>query len=508
MNKAFDTQFFKGINMKKRLTLLILILGLAILSAQELSPYRNIVHSSRCSDGNIRVKWMDALDLDLDLPTECWYSQNGAAWQLATTQEPDPSHQQALVPYEFGNHLRWRLRTQLELMDQQFVYMHAPYLQTEQFPPPLANVGLIGADATGDSITVYQPYLDFTDTWCAVTENKLYSVMANVTNSFPVINGISSYNAYITTITNPETVVDTLTYAMIHSFNIPGVIQPGLYKLRMGEENLPSFEQIGEIQSQILGGKLYQACNLNDLFNDPDFGAWPNSVNALVLASLSMTLSIDMQTFEPTFGLGDYSIPAAIIFEDHFYQVDENTLPTIDNVFLADDSLTFDYFDAESDFPILMEVLLPSGEVLYPHPLGYDYGPHPISFGLILPNPVNELTFRYSDNDTDTVTQTHTFVSVSDSNNSPAALSCDMQNPFSPGGKIRLSGLKRDNLSVSIYDLRGRKLGSIHEGGTSHGELNLHWDGSVGGKKLDSGVYFLRVIQADKTLLKRFTIIK
>ena len=271
---------------------------------------------------------------------------------------------------------------------------------------------------------------------------------------------------------------------------------------------MPSFERIGEIQSQVLGGKLYQACNLSDLYNDPDFGAWPNSLNGLFLTSLSMSVSIDLQTFVPTFGVGDYSTLAGIIFDDHFYQVDENTLPTIDNVLLADDSLTFDKFDAESDFPILKEVVLPNGEVLYPQPLGYDYGPHPISFGLILPNPVNELTFRFSDNDTDIVTQTHTFVSVSDPNLSPAALSCEMQNPFNPGGKIRLSGLKRDSLSLSIYDLRGRKIGSIHEGGTSHGELNLHWDGSVGGKKLDSGVYFLRVVQADKTLLKRFTIIK
>ena len=493
--------------MKTKLIIVIFILGTALVNAQQLSPYRNIVHSSRLSDGNICLQWIDSLDLELNLPTELWHSTNGGAWQLATSQEID-SWQQALVPYEFGNHLRWRLRTHLNMLGQEFIYMHAPYLPTEEFPPPFENVGLIGTDATGDSLTVYQPYLDFTDTWCAATENKLYSVMANAANSFPVMNSISSYNVYLTTITNPETVVDTLTYAMVHSFNIPGVIQPGLYKLRLDEQFLPSFERIGEIQSQVLGGKLYQACNLSDLYNDPDFGAWPNSLNGLILTSLSMSVSIDLQTFVPTFGVGDYSTLAGIIFDDHFYQVDENTLPTIDNVFLADDSLTFDYFDAESDFPILMEVVLPNGEVLYPQPLGYDYGPHPISFGLILPNPVNELTFRFSDNDTDIVTQTHTFVSVSDPNLSPAALSCEMQNPFNPGGKIRLSGLKRDSLSLSIYDLRGRKIGSIHEGGTSHGELNLHWDGSVGGKKLDSGVYFLRVVQADKTLLKRFTIIK
>lgn len=507
MDEALDNQFFKGINMKKRLILVILILGLAILWAQELSPYRNIVHSSRCSDGKIRVQWMDALDLDLDLPTESWYSQNGADWQLADSEALGTSHFQTFIPYEFGQHLRWRLRTQVELMEQQLVYMHAPHMQDDQFPPELGQMGLIGNDAIGDSITVYQPYLDFTQTWCGVAENKLYSSMANVANSFPLINSIYSYNAYLTTITNPETVVDTLAYAMVHSFNIPGVLQPGLYKLRMGEENLPSFERIGDVESQILGGKLHHACELDDLFNDPDFGTWPNSVNALLLGSLSMTLSVDPETFTPTFGIGDYSVPAAIIFEDHFYQVDENTLPAVDNVFLANNTLSFEYFDEESDFPLIMELLLPDGQVLHPQPLGYEYSLQPITFNVDLPNPVSQVTLRYADNDIDIIEELHVLTGVSDPAQIPSALSCAMQNPFK-AGNIRLSGLKQGDLKLEIFDLRGRKLGKIHEGSTSRGELDLPWDARVDGKALKNGLYILRVTQPHKTLLKRFVITK
>ncbi|NLW18488.1 MAG: T9SS type A sorting domain-containing protein [Candidatus Cloacimonetes bacterium] len=492
--------------MKTKLIILILLLGLATLSAQQLSPYRNMVHSSRLSNGNIRMQWMDSLDLDLNLPTELWHSTNGGAWQLATSQEIDP-WQQALVPYEFGNHLRWRLRTHASMFGQEFIYMHAPYLPTEEFPPSFEHVGLIGTDATGDSVTVYQPYLDFTNTWCAATENKLYSVMENAANSFPVMNSISSYNVYLTTITNPETVVDTLTYAMVHSFNIPGVIQPGLYKLRLNAQFIPSFERIGEIQSQVLGGKLYQACNFSDLYNDPDFGTWPNSLNGLLLTSLSMSVSINLQTFVPTFGLGDYSTLSGILFEDHIYQVHENTLPTIDNVFLANDSLTFDYFDAESDFPILMEAVLPTGEVLYPEPVGFYYGTQPTSFSLLLPSPATQITLRYADNDIDIVEEQYHFTSVSDPGQSPSALACTMQNPFK-AGNIRLSGLKQGDVTVTVYDLRGRKLGLIYDGGASRGELDLSWDASVGGKALPNGMYLLRVTQPGNTLLKRFVITK
>lgn len=495
--------------MKTNLLLCALLLALSLLGAQALNPYQNLIHSSRCADGNLRLRWMDPTGLGLE--TECWYAADGAAWQQAPTGVYSDLQLQALVPYEFGQNLRYRLRTELTLMDESLVYMHAPYLDSDLFPPQISKLGQIGVDAVGDSVMLYAPYLDLTESWFGATQSRLFSALANVPNSFPTLNSVYSYNAYITTLTNPDTVIDTLTYAMIYSFYIADVIQPGLYKLRMGDAGIPSFTRIGNIQSMVLGGKLFMSCNLADLVNDPDFGAWPNSINGLVASSLTMNLSIDPNTYAISYGIGDYSTPGLLFFEDHTYQAGANTPPQCTNYWfdLMSQTFNFDYFDAEGDFPIQMELELPDAQILEPLPLGYDFS-QPVSYSVELPGIPDFATLRWSDNGIDIPEYVHWFVSSNDGLLPAAELSCRLPNPLRSGdpARISLAGLAKAALSVSVYNLRGQKLGLLYEGNVSAGAFDLPWNGTLNGSALDSGVYFLRITQDGRSANHRFVVTK
>ncbi len=492
-------------NLFVTLTLLLLV---ALLPAQDMNPYMNLNHSSICNDGNLRVRWNDLTSNMLG--TQCLYS-TGAAWQQAFTEPFGDEQMQALVPYTFGQSLRYRLRTELSFEGEQMVFMHTPYLSADTFPPQYANMGLIGTDATGDSMTVYDTKLDFTDSWFAATNNKFYSALANVAGSFPTFNSLTSYNLYATTIANPETAVDTLAYAMVYTFNIAGIISPGLYKISMGEAGVPSFSRIGDIQSQVVSGKLYMACNISDLVNDPDFGAWPNMSNAIMAASISMGISVDFGSLEPEFGLGDYSTMCALLCEDHHYQVNQNTLPVISNFEIEPGEVTgvrFDYTDADADFPLIVEYEIPGVATVPLLPTAYDYT-QSVTYSATIPNGTDPATLRVSDNGLDFVEYHYNWVANPEDPLPVATLACRMPNPLRQGlapFELAFTGLTRAPLQVSVFNVRGQNLGNIFEGYSSQDWLDLAWDGKVAGTRLPSGMYILQINQNDRKESRKFTI--
>jgi hypothetical protein len=170
--------------------------------------------------------------------------------------------------------------------------MHIPYLTSDVFPPSLSQLGELSTDPTGDSDIPDIPALDLTDSCCGVSATKLFSALAKAANAFPLMHNITCFNLFATLIFNPETIIDTLCYAMIYTFNIPSVISPGLYKMGIDLEGVgpTSFVRIGDIQSTVSNGKLIMACNMSDLINDPDFGTWPNLTNALIFTNISVNL--------------------------------------------------------------------------------------------------------------------------------------------------------------------------------------------------------------------------
>jgi hypothetical protein len=482
--------------MKKVMIFLLMISG-ALLFAQENMPFGNIRHSAVCADGFMRVSWSDATG-GIN-PISCLYSINDGAWQEAAAGSYPNA--EALVPYQYGQQLRYRLRTQIEYDTESIAFMNAAYLGSDTFPPTLNRMGLVGTDTTGDSVMVYVPALDIIDTYMAATSTTIYSTLSNATNTFPTFNSLSSYNAWMTLLMNPQGSPD-ITFAMLYTFNIPGLISPGLYKLGVDAEQNPTFSRLGNIQASVSGGKLYMACNIADLSTDPDFGTWPNEYNALGMVSASMRINIDISSMEPELLFGDYGTMGAVEFTDHAFSAPYNSLPEMLNPVYNNGELSVIYHDINGDYPLLAQFQSQSGNVYSMYQI--NLSGEDIIFQTFLNDSDNSGVFRFSDNLVNMVELPFDWTPVADETIPTAEISVRMPNPFRGPADIEIRGHQPGHLVVELYNLKGQKLGVLYSGSQSE----FRWDGIVSGKPVSNGIYLLRVNSSGRIATWRFAIIK
>jgi len=495
--------------MKTIFTLLLLIAA-ALLMAQTEIPFGLIQHSSVDANGELHLRWQDFTEGMGQ--TTCFYNNDNGTWSSVQSTLLESGEMEALVPYNYGHKLRYRLYYNMDYMGESYSMLHAAYWDADGFPPNLNKMALLGTDAEGDSIMVYNQNLDLRESYMAVTQQKLYCSLKNLSGSFPTLNSLSSYNIYLAMISNPEAVSDSVAYAMVYSFNIPGLISSGLYKIGYDSgSEMPVFTRLGNIQSQVSSGTLNLACNFSDLTNDPDFGVWPNVTQSLMLVGATMAVTIDLGTMTPSLGLADYSTPAGVMFVDNFYQVEGNTLPVVS--LQSWDSighiLYLNYTDAEGDFPLtaLVDPLLSPVVQAYPQdPLNPANSVYMAQLDANLS--YDTINWTFSDNGMDMVTGAFSPSAVHDDAITPVALSCTLPNPLPTGAQIKVMGLDSSALQVKVYNLKGQYVGELYSGKPDTRELNLNWDGKLNGRALASGVYFIRLESGKRSTSHKFVILK
>lgn len=495
--------------MKKPVIIILFVFCCAILMAQEINAFWNLRHSSRDNNGKVHLRW-EGLNEYASLPYEAYYS-TGNVWQAAPVTDYQSFTKEALIPYNFGQRLRYRLKTNIEYMGQNVSYMHAAYRDSDSFPMPLEQQALIGEDASGDSLLIYVPALDITDSYVASTSTRLYRSFGNATGSFPTSAGLSTYNLYMSLIVNPSSVADTLAYAMVYCANIFSLISPGVYRVNMNGTT-PDFSRIGDVQTQVSGGKLYMSCDWATLTNDPHFGAWPNALNSLLFTDMTMRVSIDLASFTPELKPADIGAAGLIVFEDNLYQVSENSLPVLS--LISSDPLSQEtqiaYSDADNDFPLSVEVFrLDAND----NPI---YTPLEPVYALdgsirIEHNSFGDGNFyRVSDNLIDYVILETPVANQEQIQVPPARLSCRIyQNPQAGDKTLRMAftGLSRSPLKLDIYNLKGQRVLNIPAQMPQAGS----WEYSISRSdypSLSSGVYFLRFSQDSERGISRFVIVK
>lgn len=491
----------------KQVLIVILLVFTAGIGAQTLSPFQNIRHSSVDSGGNIHLRY-DLIGSSV-VDQQLFYSSNGV-WQAATINALDSGGFEALLPYSFGDKLYYRFQTSVEAMGQAASYLHAPWLENDTFPPPSSAMALIAEDPIGDPWQTDAPNFDLTASYVACSQNKFYRAVSNVSGTFPLMQSFTTYNLYGSMIMNPETVLDSMAYAMIYTFNIPGIISPGLYKIGVNLELTPSFERIGDVQSIVSGGKLYLSCNFADLTSDPGFGPWPNSTNTLLTTDLTAQLSIDLQTQTPEFAIGDYSTPGLIDFTPLYYEVMQNTLPEL--VLVSYDEVSgrveLRYTDLDEDFPLEASMFNDDedGKVnrVDMTPIYNEDGS--ISF-IEHANPGAH--FSVSDNLIDYVTL---WLPVANADiNAPAvqALACRLPNPLHKGSsssQIQISGLSKEPVQIVLYNTRGQKIKDFAPLKPMNSVETISWH-SDSYQELPQGIYFLKLRQGKRSLSHKFTIL-
>jgi len=492
----------------KQLFTIFLILVCSAALAQIASPLGAIRHSAADQAGNLHLRWDDFSGGQGT--TECYYSAGTNTWSSAATTAYSATEMEAQVPYAYGQKLRYRLRYATDYMGESLCLLHPAFWDAETFPPNLNRMAYIATDATGDSVSVYSPNLDIEETYAAKGPQKLYYSMKNTSGLFPTMNSITSFNVYMALIINPEAATDTLAYAMVYSFNIPGLISNGLYKLSFdSSSSMPAFTRLGNIQAQVSSGALHMACNFADLTADPDFGAWPNASNSLAMEAT--TVAVTLVNMQPELGFGDYSDAAFLVMDDNYYQQTANILPSAQVLSYSDAThiLSLSYSDPQGDFPLVAEVQTPSGTVVQAFAEGQDFSA-PVTYNAVIPmEDFDHLSWRFSDNGTDMVNGEYTVVAVQDPQQLVSALHCSIQNPIRNWPvQIKLSGLEKQPLLLCLYNIRGQKVMDIFSDTATRSEMELTWNANSKLKNLASGVYFLAINQKGHSTLQRIVLMK
>lgn len=488
----------------------LFIFMLGLLTAQDLQPWQFVRHSAVDNNGQVHVRFNGAPSMVT--PYELYNWQNNA-WQQMTLNEIEPLVQEALLPAAMGQTLKYRLRTNYEYMGENITAVNPAFFSTDTFPPALASLGYIADDPVGDSINVYFPNLDITGNWFGYSDNKLYCAMSNQANNFSPFNSFTSYNLYFAGLANTATAIaDSSVYAMIYTFNIPGVISPGLYKFGLNlADTTVVYEYLAPIQTQTLGGKLYMSCNISDLTADPNFGSWPPEFNSLGFMSGSLRINIDTVTLLPSFGIGDLSGIAQLIFENHSYTIGQNAMPQILNPIVTGQPgsvlVRFDYFDANHDFPLYAKMLLldTTTEVDF-IPQSLDFS-QPVTMTAMVPPgmEVSSILIKVSDNN---IYYTEYYIDIAnDDLTMPSAFSFNAYpNPFNPSLdklSIILNGVKGSQAEIGIYNLKGQCVKHFKP------SQDRFWDGtSDNNLPVPAGVYLLRVADAGRTAAKKILILR
>lgn len=496
-----------------RITLIaFLLFTLCVLMAQEIAPWQYVRHSAVDNNNQVHVRFTGSSTILNEYEMFDW--QNNA-WQTSTLTNDVPLVYEALLPYTSGGSLKYRLRTSYDLMNQQVVALNPAYLTNETWPPALASLAKIADDPVGDTVMVNFPNLDITGTWCGYSANKIYAAMSNAANSFNPFNSFTSYNMYFAGLANTTTAIaDSSIYAMLYTFSIPGVFTSGLFKFGLNfADTTVVFNRLGDIQAQVVNGKLMMSCNISDLTADASFGSWPPLYNSL--GFITGTARIDISSGTPAFGIGDYSALTQLIFEQYNYQVTQNALPVVSNVSMNSignfQTLEFTYTDANQDFPLIAKVILDNDGEVDITPTIPDYT-QPVTMTAILPmEGWNNAEIRLSDNNVDFVT----YAIINTSNEDeimPSAVVCNAYpNPFNPTNgnlNVMLKGFNNAPVKASVYNLKGQcvKRFSAQLNKTNS---SLCWDGSTDdNSKVANGIYFLQLEQDTHFISKKIIVIR
>ena len=85
------------------------------------------------------------------------------------------------------------------------------------------------------------------------------------------------------------------------------------------------------------------------------------------------------------------------------------------------------------------------------------------------------------------------------------AINAMYPNPFNPTTTISYSVPENvDNLSIDIYDIRGKHIKSLYQGYQEKGMYNISWIA----KNYSSGIYFVRVKSDNDILTQKITLLK
>ena len=383
-----------------------------------------------------------------------------------------------------------------------------PKNSSDLFPAPDNYMIELCQEATGDQVG--NSFLDLTEFWGSYSDDKFYFTLNNNDTQWPLYETSSflpPWYVYLVGLINPET-VDSIGYALVYaaipSFaGFPG-IQTGLYK---GDIIDSSYTRIGDIQSQVSNGKLYLACNIDDLTSDPQFGPWPNSYGCLALDALTATINIS-----PLFTIND-STPAVLYYPTHEERIiGTNTTPQLSELaFSSDnDSITFfiTYTDPDSNLPLVHNLITDQNFdyefELIPQNHSYETGS---LFSLTLPS--SQITSHaqaiFSDGEYEVQSN---IVYITDIDEEPQLHASSLlisPNPFQTSVNISFhTGKHVQGIRCIVTNIKGQTIAELDCEQSGGGTYTFEWSGhDRSGNIAANGIYLCNIVNGNKFIYSK-----
>lgn len=379
-----------------------------------------------------------------------------------------------------------------------------PENSSDLFPAPDNYMIELCQEETGDNTG--GSFLDLTEFWGSYSDDTFYFTLNNNDTEWPLYETfpfLPPWYVYIVGLINPETedsVGFVLVYADIPSFaGYPG-LQTGLYK---GDITDSSYTQIGNIQSQISNGKLYMACDIDDLTSDPQFGPWPNIYGCLGIDAVTVTININ-----PLFEIND-STPPVLFYPTHEERtVGVNAPPTLSELLYSSDrdSLTFSiiYTDGDNNLPTIRKLLIDDSVEIPMIPLDHSYASGSV-FECTIPSTQITSHAQAEFSDGEYIEQSNiAYITSVDPQVHTHSLMI-YPNPVHSHTSINFS--TREQLvepRIVITNIKGQIVASHLLKQTESGEFSYEWNGmGKDGMPLASGLYLCNVYDKDKLITSK-----
>jgi hypothetical protein len=358
----------------------------------------------------------------------------------------------------------------------------------------------VASDPAGDELFGLT-HLDLVDCRLSFSGSRLFAALRNVGGGFPVNSGFTFYS-YLLGIADPAQADPDTIFALMYTFNQPGIIGPGLYKIT--GTGLDDLEKLGDITVATYPGEntLLLSCQLADLTSDPDFSAWYDAADPrIAVAGFTQKITVFGGAQE-----ADRTPGGTSHLREIWIDPEANRLPGLEDLRIVNPGpnayAQVVYTDADANCPVLSEIVFDGTESYPMRPLTLDYaasvvyatdpGIPPLVTGLW-----DEAVARFSDNATDIVEAWITGTWVPDETHPEDARLWRVESAPNPGTgtiEFRVPASLPSPWRLTIVDATGRTIARVTAAeGAGDGRAML-WDGrDRQGREVPTGSYGWRL---------------
>jgi hypothetical protein len=454
--------------------------------------WNDLRHSALLPDNTITVRMESPTGAGVE--NRILYAGSGITEQVMTPVLDGPSTLEATVPGPVASARSYGFRL-IQGTEIDFAPVHIAGGVT----PAPGDLTRLAQDPSGDALYGYVN-LDLVDCHVSFSGERLYASLTNAGGGFPVSSGLTFFG-YLLAVANPALSDPDTVFALMHTYNQPGIITPGLYKI-VGT-GFSDLIKIGDVvvQEYPALNTLMISCRLSDLMADPYFQSWYDTADpAIGVAGFTQRITLLGGAVE-----ADRTPGGQCYLREFTVAPETNVLPVLSGFRLEGAGVTaiaaIDYLDSNPNCPVVAEMVFDDTLTFPMYPQTLDYGSavtYRTAAGIapLADDSWTEALVRFSDDLTHVIeyvpltngVETDPIGGVRSGLSVAAAPS-----PFSDRTQVMFRASRSGMARADIFDCRGALVRTL-AGQVTPGQAQIEWDGrDAGGHRVQPGIYFCRV---------------